>query len=570
MSPEPKPASTDYDVNIRIITFIVISIFLMFMSIHCIKIYSSSKQNIMHEIRVEAEILENALYNDLNYSVYSLNIVARKLAHHYKDKRYIEEILSDYGEFTKFNTVFGWRKYSWVDLNFREIVTSAGGIIENPKSALFIKTLLNHKGLSEQIMFHISKTTHKNSSLKLITEVIDEKQSQYVGYVMLSYDIATIIRRLNTNKRNHYTNFVILDEHNTVLARSKPIINNIINIDETFSNYIAHLLDRMNFFDESPHEVLYLDMFNGVNYYIKRIKNLPFILIVNADNDEIKNNILDSIIKKFVEISAFTSIFLLIVISIYKRETYLRTKAEKATLLANRATKAKSDFLAFTAHEIRSPLGFISTGSEIMIKKYFGPLSDAYHEYAVGIHQNAKIILDFITDILDESQIIEGKFKIITDANNVAEIIENAIQVNQARANKHNIKINAEVMQNLPMLICDKRRMLQIMSNLLSNSIKYSHDNTTIIIKADIQDESLVIQVIDSGIGMNDEEISIALSNYGVILKENHNLIDSYGLGLPIVKMLLDAHGAELIIKSTPNIGTIVIIIFNKDKLVKS
>jgi signal transduction histidine kinase len=352
-----------------------------------------------------------------------------------------------------------------------------------------------------------------------------------------------------------------------VVAQSKPIINNIIDNDENFSKHLIKGLQDIEGMS-SNREISHLEMISGVNYYIKRISDLPFILIVSLDSKEISNTIIDSIIKKFVEVSVFALMFFLSVISIYRRETWLRAKAEQATIIANKATKAKSDFLAFTAHEIRSPLGFISTGSEIMTKKLFGELPPAYLEYAEGIHQNSKIILDFITDILDENQIIEGKFKIVNSITDLKEIIDKSIAVNKARFNKREVIIEVNIQENLPKLICDQRRILQVMNNLISNAIKYSNDDTKITIIVRIVEDKMQIEVQDQGIGMSEPEIQIALSTYGVVMKKNHNLIESYGLGLPIVKMLLEAHEAILDINSAPNIGTTVKIIFPKFKLI--
>jgi signal transduction histidine kinase len=87
----------------------------------------------------------------------------------------------------------------------------------------------------------------------------------------------------------------------------------------------------------------------------------------------------------------------------------------------------------------------------------------------MGINNNSQLILDFITDILDENQILEGKFKIINALHNINDIINEAINNSLARYNKRNISILSNIGDNLPLLICDKRRFVQIMSNLISN-----------------------------------------------------------------------------------------------------
>jgi two-component system cell cycle sensor histidine kinase PleC len=306
-------------------------------------------------------------------------------------------------------------------------------------------------------------------------------------------------------------------------------------------------------------------MANGLNYFIKPVEDFPFTVIINIDNDFIKNNIVQNLTKKFVEVGFLAGFCLIIIIAIYKRETSLRTKAEQATILANNATKAKTDFLAFTAHEIRSPLGFIVTGSEIMSKELFGKIPAEYTKYVEGIHQNAQIILDFITDILDENQIIEGQFKIVNSLNKIQDII---IRVAEFYLGKKNISIITDFEPNLPLVICDKKRMTQVIDNLISNSIKYSSKNTAIHISVKMDKGQMLITILDQGIGMKPEEIPVALSKYGTIHRQDYQKGGSYGLGLPIVKMLLAAHEAILTIESTYGKGTSVKIIFPKSKIV--
>ncbi|PCJ27324.1 MAG: hypothetical protein COA94_03965 [Rickettsiales bacterium] len=251
-----------------------------------------------------------------------------------------------------------------------------------------------------------------------------------------------------------------------------------------------------------------------------------------------------------------------------KARTFLRTKAEKATLEAETATKAKTNFLAFTAHEIRSPLGFIITGSEMMAKGFTGKLSKQHQEYAEGIHENAQQILEFLSDILDESQIIEGKFKIRNTQTQLEDVINEAIKVNLARYHKKKINVVSKMEENLPLLICDRRRILQVLSNLISNSLKYSDDHTTITLTGKVVNNKMEVQIIDEGIGMDEKGINIALSSYGTLEHGRHYSDGSYGLGLPIVKMLLNAHDATLSIKSEKSKGTVVKIVFPKYKLV--
>lgn len=569
---EIEKQSADYKVNVQMVTFVVIIMVVILTLVYFIRIYSNKKTRVLSEMKIEAILLETVISDNLNYSKYFIGLMGKNIRENPNNLEYIRETLHHHFQSPEFNMIFGWRKYSWVDNNFRELITTNGGIEENPRKINFVREIVDKTHLSkdkkDNIVFHISRSSQKANTLKLIDAIFDEKTNQFIGAVILSYDIDTMIKSLNNNKKNQSINFIIIDKASNVVAKSKPEIDKIIHKNDLLFPHLLKLLETLSWNEEdNDKDLSYLDMINGVNYFIKPLENLPFAVIINIDNDFIKNNIVETVTKKLLEVVFFAGICLLIIISIYKRETSLRTKAEKATILANNATRAKTNFLAFTAHEIRSPLGFILTGSEVMSKELFGPLSKNYIKYAEGIHSNGQVILDFITDILDENQIIEGQFKIVNSLNNIEKIITQIVKTHRG---KKNIQILTNFYPDLPSLICDKRRISQVIDNLINNSIKYSEENTTIIISAEVQEEKMIITVTDEGIGMKEEDIPIALSRYGTLHRNDYEKGGSYGLGLPIVKMLLDAHDAILDIHSVSGKGTIVKIIFPKYKMVYS
>lgn len=553
-----------YSINMRLLSFIVTLVVLLLLSLYFVRTYIARQQSVVHNMKLEATILETLFVDDLNYSKYLAKLIAREIKTSSLNSYNIKKIFKNHAQAASSSQHFGWKQYSWINAR-RKIISARNSEEQNlydlERIGQFLKDNIDNK---ENIYFTGNK---KHNNLKLYTNINSEIKNEYLGFLVLSYDVNNMITRFNAIKRNSYTNFVILDEQLNVIAQSKPIINNIIiDTNDTKSTYLIKGLSKL---DSNPlNDVSYVEMFSGVNHYIKKIPNLPFILIINLDTEEIRNNILDSIVRKFMEVMILASIFVIVLILIYKREVMLRTQAEQATKIANKATEAKSNFLTFTAHEIRSPLGFIMTGSEIMLKELLGIIPEAYKKYTEGIYKNSKVILEFITDILDENQIIAGKFKIVNSMVGIGSIIEEAINNNKARFYDRYIEIKTQISDDLPKLICDQRRILQVINNVLSNAIKYSPDGSEINIKAQVIGDTLEINVKDQGIGMNAEEINIALSLYGAPQKENHHFFDSYGLGLPIVKMLLEAHSAELVISSEKKIGTEVKMIFPKFKLI--
>lgn len=561
--------SIDHQISIKMITSGVVVIVFILTLLFFVHIYSSKKGEVFKDMQTESTQLKIIIADNLNYSKYFIDIIGKHVKNDYKNVNLISTTLKDHFYSQDFNMLFGWRKYSWVNNHSMEIVNSTTGILANPRYVDYIEkisTQAKNDHQEDKITFYHKKGD--SNSLKIIDNIFDNLTKEYIGSVILSYDIRTLIQSLNIRKKSKSTNFIILDENLEIVAQSKPYIENLVNTNFEMTKHLKKTLQNYSN-SKLSNDILYLDMVNGVNYFISPLQDLPFILIINTDSSIIKKEILNDVVQSFILVCIFASVSLIVIIFIYKRETYLRTKAEKASQVAEDVTKAKTNFLAFTAHEIRSPLGFILTGSEMMMKELFGKLSTDYIKYAQGIHENSKVILDFITDILDENQIIEGKFKIINATHKIDSIIDEAIQVTLARFNKRKVPITIDLEKNIPLLICDKRRLIQVLSNLISNSIKYSEDNTNIIISAKIVNGEMKISVKDHGFGMKKSEIPQALDAYGTLNDHSdYYSIESYGLGLTIVKMLLEAHDAELNISSIKNKGTIVQMTFPKYKLI--
>lgn len=554
-------------ITIQMIVLVTMAITLILAFVFFINICSQKKEIILDNLAMESVQLELLIIDNLNYSNNFVEIASKQIADNPTDLKYIDKILKSYvaSQATMFD--FGWRKFSWVDQDLLEVVTSNKGIMPNPRKLHFISEAKNLR--KEQFISYQQNEKTSDSSFKIIRNIFS--YGTYQGSVVLSYDIPTLVRSLNIKKKHKSTNFVILNDNLKIIAQSNSRIANLLTQDAQFiDNIKSELVNLHHSYVNPKHSILsHLDMINGLNYYVTGIKNFPFILIVNIDNNEIREDILKEMLKPVIILVIFSILSLTIIIAIYKRETILRARSETATLIANHATEAKTNFLAFTAHEIRSPLGFIITGSEIMIKELMGEIPLSYQKYVQGINQKARAILHFITDILDENQILAGKFRVKNELHKILEIIEEAKSSVLANFAHRKVRITINLPEILPLLLCDKGRMVQIFYNLLSNSIKYSEDNTNIEVKAIVQDAELILSVRDQGYGIDEDKIPLILSSYGTAQeKQKFYYNNSYGLGLSIVTMLVEAHEAEMHISSVKAKGTTVKIIFPKYKLV--
>ncbi len=563
-------STNDYVGGIRTIAYLVTGTILILTFIFFIKTYADEKDEVIRSMHEEAKRIESRLTENIEHTSQVLYMVAEQIKQDHENLEYINKTLSKYRTNPNIINVFSWTYFFWIDKHQKMRVNTIEGVMPEPKdeilnSHLYFSSITPHK-----LLFGITHygRLSKRQVLPLAWGETDS-EGNHIGSVMVSFDINNIAERLNGALRNDYTNFAFIDHRLRAVIKSKPVIPKVgIRDDVIVSHNLISLVKKMNFYSPKAKEFSYIDMFSGLNYYIKKVDKYPFILLVNIDHKEISSHILNKVFHKFLEITIFASFFLILIISVYKRETWLRSKAEKATDVAIKATNAKTDFLAYTAHELRSPLGFILTGSEIMQKELFGSIPARYKEYINGIHHSANLIVEFIDDILDEAHIAEGNFKIEEQTEKIEEIITKAIEINETRFNNRQISIHSDIQPNIPNVICDRRRILQALNNLISNAIKYSNDNTTVSVKAEIIDRDLYVTVADEGYGMNEEDIKVAFTRFGTIRKKNVNAIQSYGLGLPIVKKLIDAHGANLSVKSEKGVGTSIIIIFPKSKLV--
>jgi PAS domain S-box-containing protein len=235
---------------------------------------------------------------------------------------------------------------------------------------------------------------------------------------------------------------------------------------------------------------------------------------------------------------------------------------EAAQARAEAANRAKSAFLANMSHELRTPLNAIIGFSELMREKMFGPLGDArYTEYTSLIHNSGRHLLDLITDMLDMAKIEAGKMVLTPENMELAETLDDCLRTLQAQAAAAGITLSSDVTGN-PVLFADRRAVKQILLNLLSNALKFTTQGGEIIVSAWEVQAHGYIAVRDTGIGIAEEDLA-RLGNPFEQAKVNPMHAQSgTGLGLALVKALVEKHGGQCTIESQLGIGTTVIVDF--------
>jgi signal transduction histidine kinase len=236
----------------------------------------------------------------------------------------------------------------------------------------------------------------------------------------------------------------------------------------------------------------------------------------------------------------------------------------KAKQQAERASSAKSDFLAKISHEIRTPLNAIIGFSEVMIEKRFGPVgNERYEQYLKDIHTSGEHLISLLNDLLDLSKIEAGKLDLNFTSLDLNELTQQCVALMQPQANRERIIIRTALSSTLPPVLADARSVRQIALNLLSNSIKFTGAGGQVIVSTAVNDSGeVVLRVRDTGVGMSEKEIAIALEPFRQLATSVRFGSGGTGLGLPLTKALAEANRATFSIKSAVNAGTLIEVAF--------
>jgi signal transduction histidine kinase len=254
------------------------------------------------------------------------------------------------------------------------------------------------------------------------------------------------------------------------------------------------------------------------------------------------------------------------VISIYSDVTEIKASERRlieARSQAEAANRAKGDFLANMSHELRTPLNAIIGFSEVISNELFGPIAnEKYLEYIKDINTSSLHLLSIINDVLDMSKIEAGKVELSKEIVQIQNVIGEVMRMVHERARARDIELTAQLSEQNVEIWADERSMKQIFLNLLSNAIKFSKDGGQIYVRVVTdQPEVAVLEIEDHGIGMSHEEQERALQPFGQAKPVTTRNYGGTGLGLPITKGLVEAHGGTLTIDSRTDYGTVVRIV---------
>ena len=350
-----------------------------------------------------------------------------------------------------------------------------------------------------------------------------------------------------------------------VLDRAARIVSANKSAQALFG-YDAHELEGRSFADLFAPESI-----GAAIEYLERLQGTGVAALLNDGSEVIGRERLGGLIPLFVTMGRlgdngdrYCAVF---------RDITPWKKAEEELIAARRdaerASSAKSDFLAKISHEIRTPLNAIIGFSEVMTAERFGPIgNERYRQYLKDIHASGGHLISLVNDLLDLSKIEAGKLELTFASVPLNDLTQQCVAIMQPQANRERVIIRTALSPRVPQVMADARSVRQIVLNLLSNSIKFTVAGGQVIVSTAIADNGeVVLRVRDTGIGMTEKDLATALEPFRQVATTTRARPGGTGLGLPLTKALAEANHATFNIKSTPNEGTLVEIAFRGAKL---
>jgi signal transduction histidine kinase len=236
-----------------------------------------------------------------------------------------------------------------------------------------------------------------------------------------------------------------------------------------------------------------------------------------------------------------------------------RLNAEHALRERNEALEAadrlKSEFVAHVSYELRTPLNTIIGFSEILDAEHFGKLNEKQKEYVADIVRSSETLRALVNDILDLSMIEAGALTLDIEKVAVQPLLAEAATISAEDIAKKGLTCTIDCAPGIGATRCDRRRLLQVLYNLVSNAVKYTPEGGSIVVGARRRNGAIEISVEDTGIGIPEEEQEKVFTKFHSSGPRGDH---GAGLGLSLVKSFIEMHQGRVVLASAPGKGTVV------------
>lgn len=218
--------------------------------------------------------------------------------------------------------------------------------------------------------------------------------------------------------------------------------------------------------------------------------------------------------------------------------------------------RMKSDFVSMVSHEIRSPMNSLLAQMKIILDGLAGEVTDKQREILERASGKINNLVELVSELLDLAKIEAGMVGREMQDFQLADLIEEQVSFHKAAADEKNIEMTTELEDGLPVITADKQGLDEVLTNLLTNAVKYSPKDAAITVSAGVEHGHAVIRVSDTGYGIPEEDLAEIFNRFHRVKDKNTRQIHGTGLGLAIVKSIVDAHRGSISVESKIEQGT--------------
>lgn len=240
----------------------------------------------------------------------------------------------------------------------------------------------------------------------------------------------------------------------------------------------------------------------------------------------------------------------------YERMAAQARRLEEVNEQLRKATEAKSYFLATMSHELRAPLNSIIGFTELLLDETYGKLNDRQRDFLRDVQRASSHLLKLINDVLELARMEAGRITLEPAPVAVGQLFRDVFSLTRGAAAEKNQRLEFSVETDDLMVMADERRAKQILTNLISNAVKYSPPDTAIRVAAQTSADMVLFSVADEGPGIPPEDHERIFREFERLESGPHAASSGFGLGLPLAKYLVEHHGGRIWLESTLGVGT--------------
>jgi signal transduction histidine kinase len=229
-------------------------------------------------------------------------------------------------------------------------------------------------------------------------------------------------------------------------------------------------------------------------------------------------------------------------------------RIEKKNVELEQADAAKDKFIGTLSHELRTPLTSMNGFVELLLDESSDPLTEEQRSFLATVQRGSARLEGLVNDLLLTAQLRAGRLEMRKTTTDLVEIARQAVESAQAHASHKTLQLRLTAPPDPIEIDADATRLAQALDNLISNAIKFTPENGKVDVALSQNNERVTLTVSDTGMGMTPTEIEHLFEAF--FRTDSAQQIQGTGLGLPIVKGIIEAHGGTTSISSEPNVGT--------------